>query len=203
MTFLKRKGRSAGQWFPSIGFARVTPLQSHQKARPFGNCNMSDLSSMPEQQTFKAVLTPHRSLSPSGFLIFMIAIGVVSFSIGIAFLVMGAWPVMGFLGLDVALIYWAFKRNYRDGRMVEKIEVTPHTVQLTKIDPRGNESVLDFNTYWVRLVLDERTDGRSRLSLAMRQEKTLIADFLSDDERREFAEVLSVELMLARSRIGF
>lgn len=152
---------------------------------------------------FRAVLTPHRSLSQSGFLLIMIAVGVVSFFVGTAFMLMGAWPVMGFFGLDVALIYWAFKRNYRDGRASETIEVTPQSVHLTRIDPRGRETVLDFNTYWVRVALDERSDGRSHLSLILRDRKTRIADFLSDDERRDFAEVLSAELMSARSRTSF
>ena len=164
---------------------------------------MPDPPSTAKPQSFTAVLTPHRSLSRSGFLIMMTAVGVVSFIAGVAFLLMGAWPVMGFFGLDVALIYFAFRTNYRDGRAAETIEVTPHNVILTRIDPDGKETVVDFNTYWVRLALDERSDGRSHLSFVTRGEKTRIADFLSDDERRDFAEVLAAELMLARSRSGF
>ncbi len=160
-------------------------------------------ASTAEQAAFRAVLTPHRSLSADGFFIIMCAVAVVSFVVGIAFVLMGAWPVFGFFGLDVALIYWAFKRNYRDGRASEEIEVTPHAVHLTRIDPAGRETVIDFNTYWVRLALDERSDGRSHLSLVSRGQKTKIADFLSDTERREFAEVLSAELMAARSRVSF
>jgi uncharacterized membrane protein len=163
----------------------------------------SDPPSMSKQQVFRAVLTPHRSLGPTGFVLMMAAIGVVSFIAGLAFLMIGAWPVMGFFGLDVVLIYWAFRQNYRDGKAAETIEVTTNEVILTRIDPAGNETVLDFNTYWVRLALDERSDGRSHLSFVMRGEKTRIADFLSDGERREFAEVLARELSAARSHTGF
>lgn len=154
-------------------------------------------------QPFKAVLTPHRSLSPAGFLVLMAAIGLVSFIVGIAFLSMGAWPVLGFFGIDVALIYWAFKRNYRDGHMSETIEVTSQEVRLTRCDPKGKKSAVGFNTYWVRLALDERSDGRSILSFVTRSERVKFADFLSDDERREFAEILSDELVAARSRTNF
>ena len=35
-------------------------------------------------------------------------IGAVSFVAGIAFAMIGAWPVLGFFGLDVALIWYAF-----------------------------------------------------------------------------------------------
>jgi uncharacterized membrane protein len=163
----------------------------------------SDPPSTSAPQTFKAVLTPHRSLGSTGFVLMMAAIGVVSFIAGMAFLMMGAWPVMGFFGLDVLLIYWAFRQNYRDGRSAETIEVTTDKVIFTRIDPAGNETTVDFNTYWVRLALDERSDGRSHLSFVMREEKTRIADFLSDGERREFADVLASELSAARSLSGF
>jgi len=155
------------------------------------------------QQPFRAVLTPYRSLSPNGFLIVMSAIGLISFIVGAAFIWIGAWPVFGFLGLDVALVYWAFKRNYRDGRSSEAIEITPHQVRLTRCDPKGRESRFDFNTYWVRIALDERSDGRSILSFVTRGQHVRFADFLSDDERREFAEVLSGELLSARSCTRF
>ena len=165
--------------------------------------NMSGAASTAKPQPFRAVLTPYRSLSPPGFLILMVAIGTVSFIVGFAFLWMGAWPVMGFFGLDVALIYWAFKQNYRDGHASETIEVTPHQVCLTRHDPDGNASAVDFSTCWVRLALDERSDGRSVLSFVTRGQRVPFADFLSDAERREFAEILSGELSSARNRTGF
>jgi uncharacterized membrane protein len=163
----------------------------------------SEPASTPKQQSFKAVLTPNRSLGPTGFLILMSAVGLVSFVVGLAFASMGAWPVMGFFGLDVALIYWAFRQNYRSGRASEVIEVTPHSVLLTRYDEKGRATELDFNTYWVRLALEERSDGRSHLNLVTRGDKTLIADFLSDEERRDFAEVLARELAMARTRTSF
>lgn len=160
-------------------------------------------ASTPTEPSFKATLTPHRSLSQRGFLIVMAAIGSISFIAGLAFLLMGAWPVLGFFGLDVVLIYWAFKRNYRDGRAAELIEVSPHQVVLTRIDPGGRETAVDFNTYWVRTSLERRSDGRTYLNLVARDRKARIADFLSEDERREFADVLAAELVSARSRTGF
>ena len=54
-----------------------------------------------DPKIFSAVITPHRSLGPKGFLIFMLCLGGLSFVSGVAFVVMGAWPVCGFFGLDV------------------------------------------------------------------------------------------------------
>ncbi len=64
---------------------------------------------------FRAVLTPHRSLGPKGFLILMTALSVVSFIAGMAFYLSGAWPVLGFFGLDVVLVYVAFKAELSIG----------------------------------------------------------------------------------------
>ena len=88
-----------------------------------------------KREAFRAVLYPHRSLGPTGFLILMSAIGGVSFITGMAFLLKGAWPVFGFFGLDVALIYAAFKLNYRSGRLYETVELTPETLTITRVHP--------------------------------------------------------------------
>jgi uncharacterized membrane protein len=91
---------------------------------------MADMNGNPDQtqaepDAFRALLTPHRSLGPAGFLILMAALGTASFITGIVFLLMGAWPVFGFFGLDVLLIYIAFRLNYRSGRLYETVELTP------------------------------------------------------------------------------
>ena len=64
---------------------------------------------------------PHRSLSKKGFKILMIIITFICLSGGIVFWLIGAWPVFGFLGLDIVLIYVAFKINYRSGDMYERL----------------------------------------------------------------------------------
>ena len=76
-----------------------------------------------EPALFCALITPHRSLGGAGFLVLMAAIGGVSFAAGIVFLILGAWPVVGFFGLDVVLIYWAFRINYRAARAYEATQL--------------------------------------------------------------------------------
>ena len=72
-----------------------------------------------EPTIFSATLTPHRSLGHIGFLVLMLLFGGVSFITGVLFLVIGAWPVFGFFGLDVLLLYWAFRLNYRHAEAYE------------------------------------------------------------------------------------
>jgi len=152
-----------------------------------------------EQGAFRAILHPHRSLGPTGFLILMSAIGGVSFVTGMVFLAMGAWPVFGFFGLDVALVYIAFRLNYRSGRLYEMVELTPEALTVTRVHPSGKRESFDFNPYWVRVRLAEGPQGRTELRLASHGRELAFGRFLTDDERRDFSDALSGALIEARA----
>jgi uncharacterized membrane protein len=151
-----------------------------------------------EPGAFRAVLTPYRSLGPTGFIVLMVALGTVSFVTGMLFLLMGAWPVLGFLGLDVALVYIAFKLNYRSGRLYETVELTPARLSWTRVHPSGRREVFDCNPYWARVNLREWPDGRTDLRLLAQGKELAFGRFLTDDERREFAAALTGALIDAR-----
>src|SRR5690554_6931387 len=103
-----------------------------------------------ERPLFSAVLTPHRSLGPKGFMVLMAAVCVVSFGTGLFFYMLGAWPVIGFMGLDVALIYIAFKLNFRALRLYETVDLTGNALTVTRVAPSGRSQSWSFNPYWVR-----------------------------------------------------
>ena len=151
-----------------------------------------------EPGAFHAVLTPYRSLGPSGFLALMIALGAMSFVTGVVFLVAGAWPVLGFFGVDVLLVYIAFKLNYRSGRLYETIDVTPARFTLTRVHPSGRQERFDCNPYWARVNLREWPDGRTILSVVSQGTELAFGRFLTDDERRDFASALKEALLAAR-----
>ena len=77
-----------------------------------------------DPELFSALLTPHRSLNRTGFLVLMSVVSAVSFVGGVASVLMGAWPILGFFGLDALAIYWAFKVNFRRARAYEEISIT-------------------------------------------------------------------------------
>src|SRR5215470_12384369 len=79
--------------------------------------------SEPGPVEFDAILRPHRSLGPTGFLILMSLVATVGFAAGVTFLLIGAWPVFGFCGLEVVLLYVCFRLNYRGGRCFERIRL--------------------------------------------------------------------------------
>lgn len=143
-----------------------------------------------EASGFSAVLTPHRSLGPKGFVILMTAIGLVSFLAGFAFFLLGAWPVVGFFGLDALLIYAAFKLNYRAGRLYETVDLTDDALTITRVQPSGRVESWTFNPYWVRLTLNGAPGRRHELTLSSHGKKLVIGAFLSDDEKKDFADAL-------------
>lgn len=145
------------------------------------------------------VLSSYRSLSARGFLILMSTLALVSFVAGMAFLLMGAWPVFGFFGLDVLLIFIAFRLNYRDGRLHETVELGPRQLIVTRFLPSGKMERFEFNPYWVRVLCSEGVDGRTSLALASHGNVFSFGSFLTDEERKEFAGVLSDAVQIARA----
>jgi uncharacterized membrane protein len=161
---------------------------------------MTELSAAPQAETsFAAILTPHRSLGPKGFTVLMTAVCLVSFGTGLLFYLIGAWPVVGFMGLDVALIYIAFKLNYRSARLYETVDLTQNALTVTRVVPSGKAQSWSFNPYWVRLNLEDRVGRSSELSIASHGKRLVFAAFLTDHEREDFAHALNAALSAAKA----
>jgi uncharacterized membrane protein len=148
---------------------------------------------------FSAILTPHRSLNSAGFLAVMLTLGGASFASGIVFVLLGAWPVAGFLGLDVALVYWAFRANFRAATAYEEVTVTASELRFRKVSHRGKIIEWSLNPLWVRL--DREVDdeyGMLRLYVVSRGRRFSIGGFLPPVEKESFAKALGEALGEAR-----
>ena len=152
-----------------------------------------------EPVLFSAQLTPHRSLNRTGFVLVMTFLSVISFATGIAFLIMGAWPVFGFLGLDVLLIYIAFKINFGRARAREEITVTPSELRVRRVSHRGHVVEWVLNPLWVRLdeVIHEEF-GTERIYLISRGRRVSVGSFLGAEEKASFAKALRAGLVAAK-----
>ncbi len=152
-----------------------------------------------EPTIFSAVITPHRSLGRTGFVLLMAAFGGISFIAGMLFLIDGAWPVFGFFGLDVALLYWAFRLNYRHADAYEEVKVTPSALTVRKVSHRGQQREWVLNPLWVRLdKVSHEEFGIERLLLVSRGKHLVIANFLSPGEKASFAQELGAALNEAK-----
>ena len=120
----------------------------------------------PQPALFSALLTPHRSLNRTGFLVLMVFLCAISFAAGMVFLLMGAWPVFGFFGLDV------LRSGGRSGSIsarataCEEITVTPSELRVRRVSHRGHVVEWVLNPLWVRLDRKEDPEfGIERLYL--------------------------------------
>ena len=156
---------------------------------------------------FSAELRPNRSLSPRGFRILMAAIGFVCLAMGLAFFFADAWPVIGFLGLDVAAIYLAFRLSYRAGRLRETVRLSEAELTVDRIQPSGQRKHWSFQPYWarVRLELDDPDpvdvvddpsimEGQGSVVVSSHGEHVRLGRFLAPGERHSFADALSLAL---------
>lgn len=150
---------------------------------------------------FSAILTPHRSLGRGGFRLLMAAVVLVSLAAGIAFVRAGAWPVTGFLALDAVLIWWAFRINYRDGRLYETVDLTGNTLTVRRFLPSGRMLSWTFNPYWARCRLTQRRGRAGELSLTSHGRTLVFGAFLSPDEKADFAAALAGALQEARGGV--
>src|SRR5260370_14586185 len=154
---------------------------------------------MAQPELFSALLTPHRSLNSTGFLVLMGFLSAVSFAAGLAFLLMGAWPVLGFFGLDVLAIYWAFRVNFLRARASEEISVTPLELRVRCVNHRGHVVQWVLNPLWVQLDQKIHAEfGIEKLYLVSKGRRVSVASFLGPDEKASFAKTLLAALQAAR-----
>jgi uncharacterized membrane protein len=149
----------------------------------------------PEPTLFSAVVTPHRSLSYAGFVIMMAVVTGVSCAAGTFFLIIGAWPVFGFFGLDVLLVYLAFRANYLAAAAYEEVTVTACELKVRKVTHRGKVSEWSLNPVWVKLDREIHEEfGIEKLFLVSRGRRLPIASFLGPQEKESFAAALGAAI---------
>jgi uncharacterized membrane protein len=156
------------------------------------------MSPMAEHKSrlWSVTLTPHRSLSREGFVTLMLVVVLINFAGGLLFLVSGAWPVAGFMGLDVLLIWWAFRQNFADAKRAERITIRDDLVTVQRVSPAGAMETLEFNRRWLKVELefDEAREMVGRLLLVYRGALTEVGSFLGRDERQSLSKALRTAL---------
>lgn len=163
----------------------------------------SDLETSMDAAVFDAVLTPHRSLGRRGFRLLLLAVALASTAMSIPFYLLGAWPVVGFFGVDVALLYVMFKINYRDARLFERVTLTPVALRVSRVARRGRRLEWRFNPLWVRLARQEHEEfGLLRLALVQRGDEVEVARCLGAAEKADFANAFARALAAVRRGPG-
>ena len=168
---------------------------------------MADPSAEPTSQgiddpvLFDALLMPHRSLPPLGFALLMGAISLVSFGAGLTFYLIGAWPIVGFLGLDVLLVYIAFKVSFRRMRAFETLRLTERVLVFERVSPAGERRRWTFQPYWLRVEFEEPETQSGHLWLTSHGKGIIVGRFLHPEQRRNLARDLRAALERLRNPV--
>ena len=154
-----------------------------------------------EPVLFDVVLAPNRSLPPLGFALLMGAISLVSFGAGMTFYLIGAWPVVGFLGLDVLLVYIAFKVSFHRMRAFETLRLTEQSLVYERVNPAGVRKRWTFQPYWLRIEFDDPPHHGSQLRLRSHGHAITVGAFLAPPERQDLALALRDALHKVRNPV--
>lgn len=159
---------------------------------------LGDLPGAPDELLFDAHIRPNRSLPNPGFYALMIALVALSFTAGIAFVAMGAWPVIGFFGLDVLLVWLCFRLSYRDGKRLEIVRVTPRDILVARRGPTGQETRYRLPSAWTRVELEGEGEPDVQARLSSQGKTLIIGALLSPRERESLAQAVREALHQAR-----
>lgn len=161
---------------------------------------MSPTNHSADEPFFTALLTPHRSLGRTGFRILMAALLAGWAVTGIVFLSNGAWPVFGFFGLDVLLVYVAFRANYRAARAREEVSVSRTALDIRQYAPSGRMRAHRFNPFWARFSVSRHDEiGITAMIVEGKGERVSIGSFLNPKDRDTFAAAFGQALATAKA----
>ncbi len=147
---------------------------------------------------FAARLFPRRSFSPAAARRLLAATFVASALFSLPFYLVGAWPIVGFLGLDVALLWLAFRASFRAARGYEDYRLTYLELEFARVSARGARCEWRFNPAWVILERGDAGAAAERLALRSGGRRHEIASFLGRAEKTAFAGDLGRALGEAR-----
>lgn len=152
-----------------------------------------------DRELFKATLLPYRSLSHRGFQIMILCLLLLWSCLSMVFIHIGAWPVIGTFGLDIVLIYFAFRLNYHAARQCEEITVSREQLLVKQISATGQIRTYQFNPFRTRFYITRKDAiGITQMQLRSDQRILNIGKFLPFEDRENFATAFNNALLRSR-----
>ena len=136
-------------------------------------------------------LTPNRSLSWEGNVIFFGLIAVVTLIVAVGWSLAGAWMILPFAGLELAVVGYGLYYTSRECHRQEVFVLTADSVRLEKgIDRKESEWTMP--RHWVRVIMEMPRHGFAspKLMLAYHDTRVSLGEFLNPDDLEEFVGFL-------------
>lgn len=145
-------------------------------------------------------LTPNRSFDRRHMRWVVGGVGAIFFLSGLRFLALGAWPILPFMLIDVAGLWWAFRASNASGRGHERVVLAGDALTLVRVSAQGAEKRFGFEPLWTRVHVEETPLGDAHVFLAARGRRVSVGGFLSAPERREVGTIIAAALSAYRTR---
>lgn len=153
---------------------------------------MSEAGSQPV--LFEAELAPNPPMAPRFLAAVLVVVAGLSLIFAVYFIARGAWPVTPFLGADVALLAWALQASVRASYARERLTLTAQRFVVQRTSPRGQQSTLEVNPYWLRVEFDDPERMGRPLTLVGQGKRLVVGGFLGADDRASLAAALKTAL---------
>ena len=148
---------------------------------------------------FHALLYPNRSLSRDGFVRVLAVVVAVNVFNAAVYLNVGAWPVAFFCGIDVLVVWLAFRISYAQARRHERVMMTDDALWVSRVLPSGHETRWKLSPHWARVTIDRPVEHETQLRITQGGKTLIVGSFLSPKERGELADALDAALTALRS----
>ncbi len=131
---------------------------------------------------------PKQSLTYKGLLFLMLFITIPASYIGISFYIIGAWPVLGFMGLEIIFIYIAFKVLFNRNGSYEHILLDKTKLKIFYKSKKEVIKEVEIEPTWLKVKIEDIYKNKNVLTLSSHGKKIVLGSFLIPEERQKLAK---------------
>lgn len=155
-----------------------------------------ECSELAHAAEYERVARRNNSLSSTGRIFVFAFLFVVSVGIAGAFALLGAWMILPFAGLEMLVLFLAFRCADRHAADFERIAIAGDRVKV-ELFVAGQARNHEFNRCWAQVVA---SPGGARLALRSHGREVEIGRHRNDEQRIGLARELGRQLRAAAAR---
>ena len=128
----------------------------------------------------------------------MTVLAALAFCIGLGFFLIGAWPVIGFLGLELVVVYIAFRLNYRSAKAYEQLLIHHAGITIIRLSDNGTQTRDELASLWLKAEIIKQSGKRKLLGLRLHSQFHEIGAFLPPAEKSNPKDLINERIEKAR-----
>lgn len=145
--------------------------------------------------TDKAILSltiwPHRSCTRGIFHFITLLTALTLLLPPLLFLnVELAFAILPFSLISISLLYLLGEKNFRDGKLKEKLEIFPKKIILQRAEPTGRIRIWSANPFWIHVNYYKNGPIKNYLTLRENGKEVEVGSFLTPKERENLRHLI-------------